>query len=211
MKITEDVYALEATRGNYAYLIRQPTAMLVDTGHPGQGQAILSELGLLNVAPQDVRHILLTHHDIDHTGNVAFLQQATGAQVWISSTDLLYVLGQKPRPGIKQVAAWLMPADAPTQISAFPPENELEGIKIVATPGHTPGHVCLLYKDVLFAGDLVVCFNGKLRLSPSFMTWDMHRLKESVRQVAALPFHWICPAHGAPMERGEAWEKLYEA
>jgi glyoxylase-like metal-dependent hydrolase (beta-lactamase superfamily II) len=101
-----------------------------------------------------------------------------------------------------------MPAKIPTQISAFPPENELEGIKIIPTPGHTPGHICFLYKDVLFAGDLVIGSKNKLQLSPAIMTWDMAQVKESARKVAPLPFNWVCPAHGTWTERGKLWEQL---
>ncbi len=208
MKITDDVYALESTRGNYAYVILGPTAILVDTGHPGQGQKIMDELGSLNVEPKDVRHILITHHDVDHIGNAAYLERATGAQVWAPQIDLPYILGQKPRPGIKRFAALLMRAEIPAQVHPFPPENEMQGLKIIPTPGHTPGHVCLLYKDVLFAGDLVVGLRGQLRLSPALMTWDTALVKESARKIAAFPFRWVCPAHGAPVERGNLWEQL---
>jgi glyoxylase-like metal-dependent hydrolase (beta-lactamase superfamily II) len=208
MKITNEVYALDSTRGNYAYVILAPTVILIDTGHPGQGQKILDELGSLNVAPNDVRHIFLTHHDVDHIGNAAFLQGKTDAKIWASQIDIAYITGKTPRTGIKRLAAWLMPAKIPTQISAFPPENELEGIKIISTPGHTPGHVCFLYKDVLFAGDLVIGSKSKLQLSSAIMTWDMAQVKESAQKVARLPFHWVCPAHGAWTERGKLWEQL---
>jgi glyoxylase-like metal-dependent hydrolase (beta-lactamase superfamily II) len=80
--------------------------------------------------------------------------------------------------------------------------------KIIPTPGHSPGHVCLLFKDVLFAGDLVFGRNGGLSLSPAIMTWDMAQVKESAKKVAAFPFSWVCPAHGAPMKRGDLWEQL---
>jgi glyoxylase-like metal-dependent hydrolase (beta-lactamase superfamily II) len=211
MKITDEVYALESTRGNYAYAILGSPPMLVDTGRPGQGRKILQELSSLNIPAKSVRHILLTHHDVDHIGSAAYLQQATSAQVWASQTDLPFILGQKPRPGIKRIASLLMPAEIPVNVSAFPPENKLEGIRIIPTPGHTPGHVCLLYKDVLFAGDLVVSFKGKLSLSPGIMTLDMSQVKESAHQVAALPFYWICPAHGAPIERGQLWDQMLAA
>ena len=35
-------------------------------------------------------------------------------------------------------------------------------IKIINTPGHTVGHVCLLYKDIMFVGDLFRTKNGEI-------------------------------------------------
>lgn len=210
MKITNEVYSLEATRGNYAYAILGPNVMLVDTGRPGQGQKILDELRALNVQPKDVHDILLTHHDVDHIGSAAFLQRATGANVWASRIDIPYILGQKPRHGIKRFLSLLIRCEIPDPIREFPPENELAGVKIIPTPGHTPGHVCLLFKDVLFAGDLVFGRKAALGLSPAIMTWDTAQEKESAKKVAAYPFVWVCPAHGAPIKRGSLWEQLYE-
>ena len=210
MKITDEVYALESTRGNFAYVILGEGAMLVDTGLPGQGHRILKELGKLNVQPRDVRHIFLTHHDVDHIGNAAYLQQACGAQVWASAIDLVYILGQTPRPWLKRMASRLFDAKVPASIKTYPPENTLEGLTIIPSPGHTPGHVCLLYKDVLFTGDLVVSRRTKLLLSPPFMTWDGEMVEASARNVGKYPFHWVCTAHGRAKERGDLWERLFE-
>jgi hypothetical protein len=49
VKITDDVYALNSTKGNYAYLILREKNILVDTGRPGQGKSILDELKSLNI------------------------------------------------------------------------------------------------------------------------------------------------------------------
>jgi glyoxylase-like metal-dependent hydrolase (beta-lactamase superfamily II) len=210
MKITENVYALNATQGNYAYAVRTPEgAILVDTGRPGQGKKSLAELASLGIQPADVRHIFLTHHDIDHIGSAAFLQRETGAQVWASQTDIPYILGEKTRHGIKKYISVLMRAELPTGIRAYPPDGRLEGFEVIPTPGHTPGHVCLLYQDVLFAGDLVMGRGGQLKLSPGIMTWDPAQVKESAKKIAGYSFQWICLAHGEPMPRGDQWEKLY--
>ncbi|WP_374119145.1 MBL fold metallo-hydrolase [Clostridium sp. OS1-26] len=71
------------------------------------------------------------------------------------------------------------------------------------TPGHTPGHTCILYKDILFAGDLVDSRKGKLRSYPN-MNWDEAVLMESIKNISHFPFKWVCPAHGIPVvERGD--------
>lgn len=209
MKITDDVYALAATRGTYAYAVLGQPTMLIDTGRPGQGKKILYELASMGVRPNDIKHILLTHYDVDHVGNAAYLQSKTGAALWASQEDIPCIMGEKPRHGHKRWISALMPAEKPQSLQAYPVDGCMESITVIPTPGHTPGHVSLLYRDVLFAGDLVVCFNVRIRPSPGFMNWDMDILKESIRKVAPYSFRWVCPAHGTPLERGDGWEKLY--
>jgi glyoxylase-like metal-dependent hydrolase (beta-lactamase superfamily II) len=209
MKVTEDVYAIDSTSGNYAYVILKPQVILIDTGRPGQGKSILHELADLQVKPDDIRHILLTHHDGDHTGSAGYLQRASAAKVWISETDLPFLKREMTPTGIKRYISKLMRVEIPNPIETYSQAGEIEGIQMIPTPGHTPGHVCLLYKEVLFAGDLVVNLGGRLRLSPPIMTWDGDLVQASAREVGKLRFHWVCPAHGAPIDRGSLWENLF--
>ncbi|MGZ7160381.1 MAG: MBL fold metallo-hydrolase, partial [Methanobacterium sp.] len=60
MKVTENIHALNSTRGNYAYLILGEKVNLIDTGRPGQGKGILNELGTINVNPEQIKNILIT-------------------------------------------------------------------------------------------------------------------------------------------------------
>jgi glyoxylase-like metal-dependent hydrolase (beta-lactamase superfamily II) len=154
MKIEENVYVLESTKGSYSYLIDDKETILIDTGYPGKVKDILKEIESLNINPKNIKHILLTHHDVDHIGNAKFLQKETGATLWAPKEDIPYILGDKSRPGIKKVATFLMRVKKPEKVEAYT-DQKIDDIKIIPTPGHTPGHVSFLYKDILFAGDLV--------------------------------------------------------
>jgi glyoxylase-like metal-dependent hydrolase (beta-lactamase superfamily II) len=208
MKINDHVYMLDSTEGSHAYVILGEETMLVDTSLPGRGKKILEELERIHVKASDIKHILLTHHDGDHIGNAAMLEKATGATVWASAEDIPYIYGQKSRPGIKKYISMIMRITPPVKTQAYPADNRIGEVQVIATPGHTPGHVCLLYQDVLFAGDLVATSNGQIKPSPAMMTWDMPMLMQSIKKVAPLAFRWVCPAHGMPVERGDMLEKL---
>jgi len=202
MKISETVYMLDCTEGSHVYAILGDAVTLVDTCMPGRAGAILDELKSLGVQPGQIRRILLTHHDIDHIGSAGALQQASGAEVFAPLEDIPYILGQKPRPGIKKYLSMFWKAGKPADMQAYPEDGSLGDIQVIATPGHTPGHVCLLYQDVLFAGDLVATRSGVIKPSPGVMTWNMPLLLQSIEKVRPLSFRWVCPAHGNPLERG---------
>jgi glyoxylase-like metal-dependent hydrolase (beta-lactamase superfamily II) len=202
LKITDDVYALDSTKKwNYAYLIYGEEKILVDTGRPGQGKGILKELKSISIEPEDIKHILITHHDVDHIGNLAFLEKGTGARIWASKEDIPYIYGDKSRPGHKKIISFFMRVKKPENITAYSEDQTINGVEVIPTPGHTPGHVCLLYKDVLFAGDLVRNSKGQLEPMASHMNWNKSALNESIKKIAGYDFNWICPAHGEPIKR----------
>lgn len=70
MKITDKVYALESTEGAYAYIVLGTEIVLIDTGFAWVGKKILKELKSMKIKLEDIKHIILTNHDLDHVGNV---------------------------------------------------------------------------------------------------------------------------------------------
>lgn len=200
LKIAENVYVLESTKGSYVYLIKRDNeSILIDTGEPGKGKNILKEFGSLNIKSKDIKHILLTHHDVDHVGNAALLQKETKATLWASQEDIPYILGYKSRPGIKRFVSILMRAEKPGKIEAYN-KQKVDDIEVIQTPGHTPGHVSFLYNDILFAGDLVRNDKGQLTRFPSFGTWDGNIVEQSINKMDDYSFNWVCPAHGEPLQ-----------
>jgi glyoxylase-like metal-dependent hydrolase (beta-lactamase superfamily II) len=125
-------------------------AMVVD---PGDNiPQILSRLTHHNLT---LKQIIVTHGHIDHIGGAARLKKATGAPIFLNQNDL-------PQLAIMdQQAAWL---GVPTP-EILPPDGSLEdgatiGIashtaRILRTPGHTEGSICLHFapENLLLAGD----------------------------------------------------------
>ena len=91
MKIEENVYALDSTKGNYVYLILAEEIILIDTGLPKNGNGILNELKSMDIKPHNIKHILITHDDVDHVGSLALLEKASGAKIWASKEDIPHI------------------------------------------------------------------------------------------------------------------------
>jgi glyoxylase-like metal-dependent hydrolase (beta-lactamase superfamily II) len=210
MKIGENVYALESTKGSYAYLINDKEVILIDTGRPGKFKSILNEIESLDINPKNINHILLTHHDADRIANAVSLQKETGATLWAPKKDIPYILGDKSRPGVKKLGSLylsLMRVKKPEKITSYD-DHKIDNIKIIPTPGHTPGHVSILYKDILFVGYLVRNSNGILKTAPSIMNADEESIKESIRKMGEYSFKWVCPDSGEPLELKNEWKQL---
>lgn len=201
MKITDRVFMLDCTKGSYVYLIKGEENVLIDTGLPWKGKAIVRELEGLGATYQSIKHILLTHHDIDHIGSACMLQRLSGASLWASETDTSYIRGETPRPGFKKHLSKLFRVKKPESIRAFSDNEVISGVRVIMTPGHTPGHVCFIYDNVLLAGDLVENKKGSVIPYPAPWTVDPASLADSIRKVEEYDFDWVCPAHGAPFRR----------
>ena len=187
-------FALGAMRTN-TYFISDENGFscVIDPGMDGEGIAQkLSEKGL---RPQ---YILLTHGHFDHSQSVRYLAMATGAQVCVHREDARML--EDPR--INGANLYYR-----GDFSAYPlysPQRLLEDgdvipvgsleLRVIHTPGHTPGSVSYALENYLFCGDTVFHYGyGRYDL------WggDRVELGRSLRRIAALQENYkLCPGHG---------------
>ena len=219
IQIITGVYLLSSFLGIGAwganvYLLVDDDLTLVDTGFSGRADLILEQIEELGYSPSDVKRIIITHHHADHTGGLAALKRATQAEVIAHPADAPYIDGTLPQPGpvrpqwLSKLLArfsWLL-ATEPVVVDTLVNDGDelpiLGGIKILHTPGHTPGSICLYLqsKDLLIAGDLLAHRFG-LRLPSKSFTVDIAQEIQSVKRVAGLEFDIICFGHGSPIMR----------
>ena len=144
------------------YLIEDGDELvLVDTGIPGKAAAIAKLLASIRRGAGDVKHILITHHHYDHTGNLAELAERTGATIYVHPLDAPITRGDAAIPGtsrtgvqaklIGTVAKRIMPERLPrVEIGHELHDGEdlpiAGGIVAIHTPGHTAGHTSFLWQ-----------------------------------------------------------------
>lgn len=203
-RITDGIYSLESTGFAHVFLIHRESSILIDTGLPHKSRAILKEIAALGVDPRTIGNILLTHHDIDHAGNVNALRAATGADVWIGREDAPYLTGGQPRPGRKRHLARLTGVRPAADCHTYEERSNFDGIRAIPTPGHTPGHHLLQVGPVVFVGDLFRATGGGFLPMNSAMNSDPAALRRSLLQLAQMDFDIACPSHGLPVRRTEA-------
>ena len=198
MKIKENVLMLDSTRGSNCFIVFDKETILIDTGLPFMGKNIIKELKTLGIKLTDIKHILLTHHDVDHISNIKLLKEKTGAKVWAHVEDIPFIIGEKDRPGFKKFIGKAISRRLIKDVEPYGENMQIGNIKIIHTPGHTPGHVCMIFEDVLFAGDLVKNKNGNIVPYPNPWNWDYKKMVKSIRELDNLKYEWICMSHGTP-------------
>jgi glyoxylase-like metal-dependent hydrolase (beta-lactamase superfamily II) len=200
---------VQITRAANIFLLQTASDELtvVDSGVPGAVPLILSSAQSLGFAPSAIRHILVTHADMDHAGSLAALVAATGATVYAGAETARYLATAEAPPHNRGLISMLIGRlqkviQKPVQVSRIVHDGETlpigGGISAYAAPGHTPDNYCFLWRkeSVLFAADLFNTANGSLSLTPSAITWDNQRARESAASMLALHPRIICVGHG---------------
>ena len=82
MEIFPHLHWLNLGSVNVYLLVEEAGLTLIDTGIPRSEGKILAYVRQLGHEAADIKHIILTHADIDHAGSAKALLEATGAQGW---------------------------------------------------------------------------------------------------------------------------------
>lgn len=202
------VYCIEGAGQARVYFVGAPDYTLIDAGMPGKADKIITALAQIGVQPLQVKHIILTHHHWDHVGSLWELKKRTGAQVVAHPRDADYISGRRPRraprrlPGRVMYGVFsLLGARNLTSVEVDRPisdGDQIGSFRVVHTPGHTPGHVCLLRGDSLFSGDLLQATSPSFRETPHIFTADVPTSRVSIRKIAGLEFQAILSSHSPP-------------
>ena len=153
--------------------------LVIDPGY--EPERVLSEVARLN---KTIEAVLLTHGHFDHVGAVRTLAAETDCQVYLNEQDL----------------------SVPTQLTAGPlyythlyKEGDvlnLAGVtlRVIHTPGHTPGSVCLVAEDAIFSGDTL--FEGSCGRA-DLPGGDWATILKSLKRLAQMEGDFrVYPGHG---------------
>jgi len=203
------------------FLIEQDGLTLIDTGISSSLKPILGAIQELGKRPSDLHSILITHLHGDHTGSLAALKKATGAQVFMHPAEASLIRQgissrpANPAPGfVRKLIASLI-SNRASSVDAVETDHPVQdgevlpiagGIQVIYTPGHTAGHVVYLWQPskVLFAGD---SFSNQRKFGYGFIYEDFATGQASIRSIAGLDFDVLCFGHGSSIA-GNAREVL---
>jgi glyoxylase-like metal-dependent hydrolase (beta-lactamase superfamily II) len=170
---------------NAYVLVRGKEAAVVDTGTPNNGSKIADVVRTAGLGWDAVQHVILTHYHPDHIGSVGeVLAAAAKATAYAGAADIPQI--KSPRP-----------------LKAVADNDEVFGLRVIATPGHTPGHLCVFDPagSLLILGDAMNNVDNKLSGPNPQYTADMAQAQQSVKKLAKLTFQRAVFGHGEPIDK----------
>jgi glyoxylase-like metal-dependent hydrolase (beta-lactamase superfamily II) len=153
---------------------------------------VTGELKKLNINPDQVIAVMLTHTDRDH---VAALKLFKNAKVYLSRPEEQMINGKKSK------FLFFGNHIYPKEYSLLNDQQILTVgnliIKGILTPGHTSGSMCyLLNGKYLFTGDVLKIQSGKIDEFNHFFNMDSKIARESIGKITNLPgAEYIFTAH----------------
>jgi glyoxylase-like metal-dependent hydrolase (beta-lactamase superfamily II) len=174
-------------------------AVLIDTGFPGQMDDLRVAMEKVGVPFDKLKAVILTHQDVDHIGSLPEILQECGDHVHVYAHELDKPYIQGDIPLLKDGHLENPPKGRVDHTVSDGQELPFcGGIRVIHTPGHTPGHISLYLTQskTLVAGDSMYSVNGILGGIHAPSTPDMNTARLSLKKYVDLDIAAVVCYHG---------------
>jgi glyoxylase-like metal-dependent hydrolase (beta-lactamase superfamily II) len=191
--------------------------VLIDAGLPEQAEALEKGIRSIGREPSDLTGVIITHAHPDHLGSATHFSGGTRpislhpADRKIAEAGVIHQT-MTPGPGLLNgVLFRMLMSNKSAEFPAFTPDIALSdgdvidiagGLEVIHTPGHTAGHVSLLWRKdrgLLFTGDAAANLMG---LNYMIGYDDVDAGRASLAKLANLDFEAAVFGHGKPLLSG---------
>jgi glyoxylase-like metal-dependent hydrolase (beta-lactamase superfamily II) len=173
--INDSVFVVKDRFVNAFIFKGKQSYLMVDAGF-GE-KSFGAELNKLGIAPEKITTILLTHTDGDHIGAIGLFKNP---KILMHKEEEQMINGQTAKMGPFKTK-WKY---GPYELFNSNDTLSIDGLKIrvIHTPGHTPGSVCfVINNDYLLTGDNVIVEKGEYKHFVEKFNMDTPRQMESIK------------------------------
>ncbi|MEO5854313.1 MAG: MBL fold metallo-hydrolase [Nocardioides sp.] len=189
----------------FAFRDADDQVTLIDMGLRSSGRKVVAALQWIGADVSDVTRLLLTHAHTDHAGGAAYVAEKTGVGIGVHADDAECVRTGTAPPGGSTLGRLLarLPGQGFTPVEVSEELIDAQvlpvagGLRVVHTPGHSPGHASYLHEGsgVLVTGDAI--FNvRRLRWPVQAFCTDFAMTQQTAHRLAELDYTIAAFTHG---------------
>jgi glyoxylase-like metal-dependent hydrolase (beta-lactamase superfamily II) len=181
---------------------------LLDMGIASSGKKVIAALRSVGSDTSDVTRLMLTHCHPDHFGGTAYVAKETGRPVDVHADDAEFVRSgtMPPKDPVLGGLGRLLRRLPDPKMEGVPVGEELYdgqvvpvggGLRVVHTPGHSPGHASYLHEatGTLITGDAIFNVLGR-RFPPKMLCSDFAMTKQTAHRLGELEYSTAAFTHG---------------
>ena len=187
--LTKNVFRISFKKfGSYVYLLKlKDRNILIDTGSFENISELKEELKNLNIEPQNADAVILTHNHPDHTGGILLFKNSKIYGSKLDFPDGKIADIKNPKIYRSKNNFWENLMDIK--------ELKIPGMKIIETPGHSKGSICIIHDGVLFSGDTLFHRGtiGRTDLPGS----SEKEMQKSLAKLRKIKYEILAPGHGS--------------
>jgi glyoxylase-like metal-dependent hydrolase (beta-lactamase superfamily II) len=181
---------------------------LIDMGVAKSGPRVMAALAAIGSGPSDVTRLMLTHAHPDHAGGAKYVADQTGRAFGVHADDAGFARSGTGPPRDRAFRLGrLVERMAPSRFPAVPVVETFTddqvipfagGIRVIHTPGHSPGHASYLHEEsgVLITGDAIFNVLGLRWPIKAFCT-DSKMTTQTAHRLAEVDYTVAAFTHGA--------------
>lgn len=186
IKINDIVWIEGINLSSNIYAIGENDITIIDTGSGYRDDLISSSFKKIGLDISNVKKVILTHSHFDHVGGLKEILKHSLPKIFIHPSEIEFL-------------------EIPKQLKIYGlSENQIidtenRSLKVIHTPGHTCGSICLYDENnaLLFTGDTVFP-NGSFGRT-DLPTGDEKMLIKSLKKLSKLKVEIMLPGHGTPI------------
>lgn len=186
-KVMENIWKFTGTDNVNVYFLDLDAKIIIDCGNRHDHQE-LQKLIATVVDPAAVEKVIFTHLHHDHIGNFDLFSHA---EFYASAAEI--------DSFVQDPEGTILHEEVMNRFKAavkLHPMKDMHGLKMVLTPGHTKGSMCLFYGKggVLFTGDTKFDEFGCVGRTdlPSSLPQEMAASQEKIKKIH---YKILCPGH----------------
>jgi len=198
MEVIRDLHFVSGVLSDSnVYVLGKNDITLIDVGTGDNLNRLFKVIDSFNLDSKKIKQVIVTHAHIDHIGGLPIISKLISPRICAPSEETSYI----EKADDYMILAWMFNSKfEPVKVDVKLSEGDtiqVEGfsLRVLHTPGHTKGSICLYdqEKKILFSGDTAFSGGGFGRVD--LPTGNAEELRESLFRLSKLEVEYLLPGH----------------